>query len=171
MGAQKPTSSDAKRIEQELRDTVAMLIAGCEALDVDLAFGLFWDSPEFRMIGMDGSLCDYATYVRDNVDYRSTCTSFELTTIDDEIRFLGPGLAIYSWIYRAEATLQTGERDVFENAAATFVFEKLGGEWKAVYYQESALPPKRTAGEQLARAEQRMGPQAEACPTYRRASR
>ena len=134
--------SAEKQIGAELREAVSRLIQGCEALDMDLAFSLFWDSPGFRMIAADGSLCDYRTYVDSNADYLTGCASFKLTTIDEEVRVLGPDLAVYSWIYRAEATLKTGKRDVFEKAGASFVFKRVDGEWKAVYYHESTLPPK-----------------------------
>ncbi len=146
MRAQHPLSSKEKNLERELHEAVSTVIRGCETLDMDLAFKVFWDSPDFRMIGMDGSLCDYQTYLKNNIDYLMTCSSFELTTIDEEIRILSPELAILSWIYQAEATLKTGDRDVFEKAGATFVFKKMGDEWKTIYYHESTLTPTRIPG-------------------------
>jgi hypothetical protein len=138
--------SEQKQIEMELREALGVLIRGCQTLDMDLAFSVFSNSPDFRMIGMDGSLCDYEQYLTNNIDYLTACTSFELTTIAEEIKLLAADLAILSWVYRAEATLKTGERDVFERAGATFVFRKMRGEWKTVYYHESTLPPTRIPG-------------------------
>ncbi len=98
------------------------------------------------MIGADGTLCDYRQYVDNNVSYLRTCSSFKLTTLNEQIRVYDRRLAILSWIYKAEATLKTGERDLFESAGATFVFAKIGEEWKVVHYHESALPPTRVPG-------------------------
>ena len=140
------SNADMQKIEGEIRKAVDSLIKGCESLDMDLAFEIFWDSPDFRMIAMDGSLCNYQTYLRNNIDYLTECLSFELTTLDDEIKILGPDLALYSWIYAVQATLKTGECDVIEKAGATFVFRRLEDQWKVIYYHESTLPPQRSAG-------------------------
>ena len=145
MKADHLSGSEKKKIEKELQEVVHTLIAGCEALDMDLAFGVFSNSPDFLMMGTDGSLCDYQTYVNNNIDYLMTCSSFKLTTLKEEIRILRRDMAIFSWAYRAEATLKTGERDIVENAGATFVFSKVSGEWKVVYYHESSSPPIRVS--------------------------
>ena len=145
MNAEHLSSSEKEKIEKELREAINTLIAGCEALEMELAFGVFSNSPDFLMMGTDGSLCDYQTYLNNNVDYLMTCSSFKLTTLKKEIRILDRSTAIFAWAYRAEATLKTGEQDVFENAGATFVFSKVNDEWKVVYYHESSSPPTRVS--------------------------
>ena len=72
-----------------------------------------------------------------------TCSNFKLTTFKEEIRVLNRDMAIFALAYGAEATLKTGERDIVENAGATFVFNKVNDEWKVVHYHESSLPPRR----------------------------
>jgi hypothetical protein len=143
MNAHHLSSGEKERIENELQEAVNSLIAGCEALDMELAFGAFSDSADFLMMGTDGSLCDYQTYLRNNVDYLLTCSIFKLTTLEQEIRVLNRDVAVLSWAYKAEATLKTGERDVVEKAGASFVFGRVNDEWKVVYYHESSLPPTR----------------------------
>jgi hypothetical protein len=143
MRADSLSRAEQEQINEELRGVINTLIRGCEALDMEMAFGMFSDSPDFLMMGTDGSLCDYETYVNNNVDYLRTCSSFELTTFGEEIRILNRDTAIYSWAYGARATLKTGEQDVVEKAGATFVFGKVENEWKVVYYHESSLPVSR----------------------------
>jgi hypothetical protein len=140
------SGAEKERIENELQEAVNSLIAGCEALDMGLAFGAFSDSADFLMMGTDGSLCDYQTYLRNNIDYLMTCSSFKLTTLKQEIRVLNRDVAVFSWAYKAEATLKTGERDVVEKAGASFIFGRVNGEWKVVYYHESSVPPTRVTG-------------------------
>lgn len=130
-------------IAEEVKEAIRSLIRGCESLDMDMAFDAFLDAPDFLMMGTDGALCDFKTYLKNNIDYLETCTSFELTTFNEEIRILDSETAIYSWAYGVEATLLTGEMDMIENAGATFVFHKMGGKWKVVYYHESSVPPRR----------------------------
>ena len=137
------SESERKTIEAGILALLDRLIAGCESLDMDAAFGPFSRSSEFRMIGADGALCDFATFYRNNVSYLETCSAFSLSTIAADVLVLRLDLAVLSWVYRAEATLAGGERDVIERAGATFVFEKRDGEWKAVRYHESSLQPVR----------------------------
>jgi len=148
MNAGFPSSAEQERIKEELREAINTLIRGCEALDMDQAFSVFSDSPDFLMMGTDGSLCDFQTYVNNNVDYLKMCSSFELTTRKEEIRILNRDVAVFSWAYGAKATLKTGEQDIVEKAGATFVFGKLENEWKVVYYHESSLPGMRVSKEQ-----------------------
>ena len=143
MDVEQLSDAEEKKIEKELKGAISTLIAGCEALDMEAAFGIFSDSPAFRMMGTDGSLCDYRTYVNSNIDYLMACSSFKLTTFREEIRILAHNIAIFSWAYKAEATLKTGDQDVVENAGATFVFNKVDDTWKVAYYHESSVPTKR----------------------------
>jgi hypothetical protein len=130
-------------IQRELSKAIEELIQGCESLDLDRAFRMFSDSPDFLMMATDGTLCDYPTYLANNVNYLRTCSRFRLTTRKQEIRILNPEAAVLAWAYRAEAELRTGERDVVDDAGASFVFRKIRGEWKVVYYHESSSPPRR----------------------------
>jgi hypothetical protein len=143
MNTEHLSNSEKETIEKELHAALDALIAGCEALDMELAFAIFSGSPGFLMMGTDGSLCDYQTYLHNNVDYLMTCSSFELTTFKKEVRVLDRDTAVLSWAYGARATLKTGEQDIVENAGATFLFRRLDGEWKVVYYHESSAPPIR----------------------------
>jgi hypothetical protein len=147
MNTQPLSVSEEKQIKQELKAAIDTLIAGCEALDMDLAFKVFADSPAFLMMGADGSLCDYQAYLTNNVDYLMACSAFELTTFNEESRILDRDTAVYAWSYGAKATLKTGEQDIVENAGASFVFRRVDDKWKVVYYHESSVVPKRVSGE------------------------
>lgn len=140
MNAEHLSYSEKGKIKKELQEAIHTLIAGCEALDMELAFGIFSSSPDFLMMGTDGSLCDYQTYLNNNINYLMTCENFKLTTFQEEIRILDRDMAVFSWGYRVEATLKTGEQDIIENAGASFVFSKVNDEWKVVYYHESSVP-------------------------------
>jgi hypothetical protein len=60
--------TDVEQIKNEITQAVKTVITGCETLDIERAFQVFWDSPDFRMISMDGGLCDYQTYVQNNLE-------------------------------------------------------------------------------------------------------
>ena len=141
------TRSEIERIHKEIKGVLDTLIFGCENLDMDLAFGMFHESPDFLMMGTGGSLSNYQEYLVNNLDYLKTCSGFKLTTNKKEIRALNCETAICAWAYRVEATLKTGEQDIIENAGASFVFSKINEEWKVVYYHESSSPPIRISKE------------------------
>lgn len=147
MSAEHLSNFEREKIKNELQEAINTLIVGCETLDMELAFRIFSDSPDFLMMGTDGSLCDYQTYLNNNINYLTTCVNFKLTTLGEEIRILSRDMAIFSWAYRAKATLKTGEQDIIENAGASFVFSKVSGEWKVVYYHESSVPLIRVSKE------------------------
>lgn len=135
--------SERKVIERELKEAINTLVTGCETLNMEQAFSVFWNSPDFVMMGTDGEMCDYQAYVDNNVAYLTTCSTFKLTTFGQEIRLLGRNTAVVAWAYRADATLRSGEKDVVANAGATFVFRRMDGAWKVVTYHESSVPPVR----------------------------
>ena len=132
--------SEKNRIKKEIKEAFDTIVKGCESLDMDLAFKVFLNSPDFYMIGTDCSICDYQTYIDSNINYLKECSNFKLTTFSEEIKYLGRDMVIFSWIYKAEATLKTGDRDIIEKAGATFLFKKINGEWKVIYYHEASLP-------------------------------
>ena len=143
MNTHNISGSEKEKVTRKLREALASLIKGCETLDMDKAFRIFHDSPEFLMMGTDGSICDYKTSAKNNIDYLKVSTAFQLKTFNEEIRILNNSTASLFWSYGVEAVLKTGETDLIEKAGATFVFKKIDVEWKVVCYHESSLPPVR----------------------------
>ncbi len=130
------------RIERGVRAAVAQVIRGCEGLDLEMAFRPYLKTGTFRMVSRDGVLCDYPRFFRDNEGYLHRCSEFRLETLAEHLGVLGPDSAVFQWIYRAEAVFASGVSEVFDPAAATFVFKEMDGEWKIVYYHESGVPPR-----------------------------
>jgi hypothetical protein len=143
MPADSVSGPEKETIQGEIRKIIDELIRGCESLDPDAAFRAFSGSPDFLMMGTDGSLADHAAYIKGNVEYLRNCSSFRLATKREEIRILGPATAVFAWSYAAEAVLKTGRRETFDGAGASFVFQKKDGGWKVVYYHESSSPPRQ----------------------------
>ena len=135
--------AERERIEQEVLETLDLLITGCERLDMERAFSPFSRSPEFRMIAADGTSCRFDEYYANNVAYLRSCTSFSLATTAADVLVLRSDVAVLTWTYRVEATLESGARDMIDHAGATLVFAKDDGAWKVVRYHESSAPTRR----------------------------
>ena len=129
------------KIQKEVKEAFNTITEGCESLDMDLAFKVFYNSPDFYMISIDCSICDYQTYINNNINYLKECSNFKLTTFNEKMKLLSEEMVVYSWLYKAEATLKNGDKDIIENAGATLLFKKIDNEWKVIYYHEAALPP------------------------------
>jgi ketosteroid isomerase-like protein len=135
------TNLDTKKIEKEIKEIINTLIMNFEALNTDAAFNVYDDSPDFSMIASDGSCLDYKTFFNGNKNYLENCSNFKLNTIKEKIKILSNDLVLFSWIYKAEATLKTGEKNIWDKAGASFLFKKIDDNWKVIYYHESSLPP------------------------------
>src|SRR3989304_4008939 len=94
------SQSEKNRIKKEVKEAFDTIIKGCESLDMDMAFKVFHNSPDFYMIGTDCSICDYQTYIDSNINYLKECSNFKLTTFNEEIKYLGRDMVIFSWIYK-----------------------------------------------------------------------
>lgn len=138
---------ERERIEEEVRQLLDDLIQGCESLDLDRAFDVFSDSPDFLMMATDGALSSHDSYVQGNVDYLSACTAFSLETSDVQVRVLDSDTAVLAWSYAARATLVTGEVDIIDRAGASFLLRRMDDRWSVVYYHESSVPPVRVSAE------------------------
>ena len=142
------TKTENEKIKNELHSALDTLITGCETFDMQQAFEIFSDSSDFLMMGTDGTLCDFQTYRKNNIDYLTACESFKLETFRKEVRVLSKEMAVLSWAYGVRAKLKTGEVDLIDNAGASFVFQKIQDEWKVVYYHEASVPLKRSKAEE-----------------------
>ena len=110
---------------------------------MDLAFKVFSKSPDFFMIAGDGNYYDYQAFFDNNKNYLESCSKFELFTTKLDIKVLSSDLVIVSWLYKAVATLQTGDQDIIEKAGATFLFKRIDTDWIVINYHESSLPPEK----------------------------
>ena len=134
---------DNAEIASEILQILGNLVEGCESLDMDLAYGMFSRSPDFLMMNTDGSVCDFGTFYKNDVEYLGACARFSLTTFGTEVRVIDHDTAVLAWSYRAEAVLKTGERDIVDKAGASFLFVRKNGEWKVEYYHQSTTPLRR----------------------------
>ena len=137
------SETEISEIQDEIKKEIDLLITGCEALDMDMAFKVFSRDSDFFMIGSDGQDYDFDSFFNNNKDYLDTCIKFELFTRKLDIKVLTSDIVVVSWLYKAVATLKEGNQDIYENAGATFLFKKVYDNWAVINYQESTLPPER----------------------------
>ncbi len=136
---------DDAQIAKEITGLLDELIAGYEGLSMDRVEALFSHTPDFRMMNTDGSLSDFETFFKNDADYLGHCARFALTTYANRVSVIDSDTAVLAWSYKAEATLETGERAIVDNAGASFVFVRKDGAWTVAYYHQSSVPFRRVS--------------------------
>jgi ketosteroid isomerase-like protein len=140
--APKPmTDSEKEAIKSEVKKEFTAMVEACMKVDLQTALSYYWDSPDFKGFGVDGELIDYATFKKANEEFFNAVQTLQFLSIKEDIKVLASDLAIFIWQYKAEIDLKTGEKMNFDKIGVTYLYKKIDGVWKIVYYHESALPP------------------------------
>jgi hypothetical protein len=135
------TASEKEAIKNEVKKEFTAMVDACTKLDIQTALKYYWDSPDFMGFGVDGELIDYALFKKTNEDFFGSAQSIQFPSLKEVIKVLANDQVVFIWQYKAEIVLKTGEKLNFNKVGVTFLFQKIAGTWKIVYYQESALPP------------------------------
>ncbi len=135
------TDSEKEAIKNEVKKEFTSMVEACTKLDIQTALKYYWDSPDFMGFGVDGAIIDYALLKKTNEDFFGAAQSIKFPSLKEVIKVLANDQVVFIWQYKAEIVLKTGEKMNFDKVGVTFLFQKIEGAWKIVYYQESALPP------------------------------
>ena len=122
------SESDIETIKADIKNLIDTLIKGYETMDMNIGFKVFSQSPDFYMIAFDGKEYDYQSFMDSNKVFLDSCKTFELYTEKMDIKVLTPDFVVVSWLYKAVATHKSSRKETWENAAATFLFKKIGHE-------------------------------------------
>jgi hypothetical protein len=143
--APKPlTDLEKEKIINEVKKDFYTMVEACNKVDLQTALKYYLDSPDFIGLGVDGMLIDFATFKKMNEDFFNAAKSVQFPSIKEVFKVLAEDKVLLIWQYKAEAILKTDEKISFDKVGLTFLFEKIEGAWKIVYYHESALPPVMT---------------------------
>jgi hypothetical protein len=135
------TDSEKELIKNEVNKEFTAMVDACTKLDIQTALKYYWDSPDFMGFGVDGAIIDYALFKQTNEDFFGAAQSIQFPSLKEVIKVLSNDQVVFIWQYKADIVLKTGERMKFDKVGVTFLYQKIDGAWKIVYYQESALPP------------------------------
>lgn len=135
------TDSEKEAIKIEVKKEFTAMVDACTKVDVQTALKYYWDSPDFMGFGVDGAIIDYALFKKTNEDFFEAAQSVQFPSLKEEIKVLTNDQVIFIWQYKADIVLKAGERMTFDQVGVTFLYKKIEGAWKIVYYHESALPP------------------------------
>lgn len=135
------TSGKKQAIEKELSALMKEFFQAAEKLDIEACMTFFENTPNFLAANPDGTAGDYNSLKKVNADAFSQMAALKFTPKKQVIRILSDSLALYTYFIKEDITLKTGEKMTYEDVAATMLFTKIKGTWKATFYQESELSP------------------------------
>lgn len=135
------TDAEKEALKNEVKRDFNAMIEACNKVNVETALKLFWDSPDFIGIGVDGVIIDFSQFRKANEDMFNNAKSMQFTTIKDDVRILKNDQVLYIYQYNAEIIMNTGEKINYDKLTMTSLIEKIEGFWKIVFYHESGMPP------------------------------
>ncbi len=132
---------DDETVKKEVREVAGTLLINLANRDADALFSLYADASDFVFIMTDGNMVNLQEFKNHNIAWFGMLTALKVTTTRDEIRLLCNNQVLYSWMGSMEMTLGNGQQVAINKFGISFIFTKIGNEWKVVFQQSSALPP------------------------------
>jgi hypothetical protein len=149
-GGREERLTDAQKaaISQEVVQAVKPLFAAAEKLDVDGLMKLCEDGPDLAFAMSDGKTFKGPELRQATADVFKLFSSQKLVTKSERVMVLGPDTALYLWTGCNDMVQKDGAVLRSDPYAATYLYRKVGNEWKFAYGHESGLPwaPVKTEG-------------------------
>jgi hypothetical protein len=142
----KPTSLDQTQkdlITKEIVASIDQIINGWNTKNIDTAFPLFLNSPEFTFIGMDGEITDYKAIIDMSKPMFEAMQYCKYTLLNKKIKIIDQNSVVALIIVNAEVKFSDGTIQKFPKIGCTFIFSKINNKWMVTHFQESTLPPER----------------------------
>jgi ketosteroid isomerase-like protein len=132
---------DKDRIISELSVALRDLTRYSETAQKDAFLQCYAEIPEFLAVSGDGMVRNYQDFSKICKDYYDLLQRQKLTTILEIFHVLDESTVLLCWSGNIDAHFKNGDRMKMPNYTVTYLFTKIGGEWKIIHSHESALPP------------------------------
>lgn len=134
------------QIKSEVKAAADSIMARFERLDADGGMQYYLDSPDFIAFNPDGSRFDYQAMKKAHVDLFNSTASLKILVTRQDFMVLTNDIAIDASVLKAEVTLKSGDKMVFDPNGLTLVFQKIAGQWKIILSHESTAIVMQKAG-------------------------
>lgn len=134
------TEAQQAVIRAEVLQAAKPMFAAFEKVDLDTALKLSQDGTDFELITADGKAYTYAGFKKDGAEFFASLSGQQLTRQKEKVLVLAPNAALYLWQGRYDVMPKDGTLVRSDPFAVTYLYRKIGGQWKFVYGHESGLP-------------------------------
>jgi len=135
------TVSDKKQIIKEVKKVSDTITRFCEKAQADSLLQCYADTDDFLAFSGDGKMRKYSEYKNLCTAYYNSVTGQEISTIHEVFHVIDPNLVILGWTGNINAFLKNGDVMRLKDYSVTFIFKKIGNQWKVIHSHESSLPP------------------------------
>lgn len=132
------SDKEKERIKAEVKEVINSLTAGCEQVNLDIVYGTYYDSPDFRYI-YNGNIFEYKDIVNAMQPLFDTMTGQKFTFFNEYYNILDRSTVLYTANCKLIAYFKDGHITVADPGAAQFILKKIGREWKIIYSVESTV--------------------------------
>ena len=140
------TQQQKDQIKSEVKAACDSMWAKWERLDAAATMEYVADSPDFVAYNPDGTRVDFQGFKKMIMDMVGTLAVVKLAPLRKDVYVLAKDAAVYSWFGKSEIVMKSGEKTTYDPDAETFVLNKVAGQWKITYVQESATIVTQKAG-------------------------
>jgi ketosteroid isomerase-like protein len=128
-------------IKQEVEQTMQSLLQNFSRADIDGILKFYSDDPGFLAPDPEGKISDNPTFRKATREFFQTVSSETIQTKHQDVRILAADTVVLAWQGSFQTQMKDGAVLKCDSYAATFVFRRIGNEWKIIYDHESGLPP------------------------------
>jgi ketosteroid isomerase-like protein len=126
--------------EQAVRAAFEKLLDGIRHANVDEVMSVYWNSPQLIIFNNNGTVTKGWEQVRANrVSLYAEVKDVKLEVRDVRLRMLGPNAALVTCLWTQSQTFRGTPES--SSGRLTLVFQRIGGEWKAVHAHTSPEAP------------------------------
>lgn len=131
---------DKKQIERELKPIFERLTHASETAEADAFLQCYAETKDFLQVSGDGIIRNYQDFKKICKEYYESLREQKITTTHEIFHVLDDNTVVLAWSGNIDAYFRNGDTMKMQNYAVTFLFKKIGGEWKIIHSHESALP-------------------------------
>ncbi len=139
---------EKEQITNEVKATTDSIIARWTALDAEGALQYYSDSPDWAWFGPGGGGYDFESFRKLWREVNQSTDSIAVTTTREQFTVVARDAVLCAWEGKDTSTMKSGDKLIYDPHAITFLFKRIGHQWKVIYTHESGIPVVQKAGRQ-----------------------
>lgn len=138
------TDEQKKQLYDEIQPVIAQIHDAAANADSMKMLDVYSATDNFLYVGGSGEMMDYAAFKQSVSQFYSTITSEMLDPGTEKYTYIDERSVLWTYIGANTFTYKNGWKLTYKPFAASFLFKKTDGKWKAVFLQESGKEASQT---------------------------
>ena len=134
------TETETNQVIKEVKDVLSKITEYSQEAQLDSFLCCYHNYPAFLHFSADGKMRNYDEFRQICTEYYTSLNRQKLFTINENFNVLDANHVIIGWTGNINAELKNGSLMIMNNYSVTYVFKKIGRDWKIIHVHESGLP-------------------------------